>query len=293
MTRPTLLIDGNNILIRAVKATEHTVMNSDDGTNTSGLVVVVKTISRYIREEKPYRVMVCWDGGRSWRHQVYPAYKAARPQQTDAYRSTTRRLVKSFLALCRIPQGHLDGFEADDLIAAHWRHANEPVTILSGDKDFLQLVGETPKGHWCSQIRLSSGHTPTEHWQPGHVLAHYGCSPAQLPLVMSLTGDGSDGIPGVKGIGPKFAIKHLAAAGWDLAAVEHSGIAEARDNGEIAKWRTLVDLREVPYEMIPTGVGPFMPVNPGPDAAWNALWEFLERYQLRQFQRQLLAGELW
>lgn len=291
--RPILLIDGNNLLIRAVKVTEHTVMNSDDGTNTSGLVVFVKTLSRYLREEKPYRFIVCWDGGRSWRHQVYPAYKAARPQQTDAYRSATRRLVRSFLALCRIPQAFLDGFEADDLIAAYWRHAYEPVTILSSDKDFFQLVGTTPTGHPCTQIRIASADKPIDRWDEAKVTEHHGCTPAQLPALMALTGDASDGIPGVKGIGPKFAIKHMTAAGWDLAAIEHPGIAEARDNGDIARWRTLVDLRDVPYEMIPTGVGPFIPVTPGHDAAWKDLWEFLERYQLHQFQRQLLAGELW
>lgn len=291
--RSTLLIDGNNPLIRAVKVTEHTAMNSDDGTNTSGFVVFVKTISRYIREEKPYRVIVCWDGGRSWRHQLYPAYKAARPQQTDAYRSVTRRLVRDFLTLCRIPQVHLDGFEADDLIAAHWRHAWDPVTILSSDKDFFQLVGQTPTGQPCTQIRIDRADAPIDRWDEARVTKHHGCTPAQIPALMALTGDGSDGIPGVKGIGPKFALKHLTAAGWDLAAVEHPGIAEARDNGEIAKWRTLVDLRDVPYEMIPTGVGPFMPVTPGPDAAWRALWAFLDRYQLREIEQRLLAGQLW
>lgn len=291
--RPTLLIDGNNLLIRAVKVTEHTAMNSDDGTNTSGLVVFVKTLSRYLREEKPYRFIVCWDGGRSWRHQVYPAYKAARPQQTDAYRSTTRRLVRSFLALNRIPQAFLDGFEADDLIAAYWRHAHDPVTILSSDKDFAQLVGTTPTGQPCTQIRVAAADKPVDRWDEARVIERYGCTPAQLPALMALTGDASDGIPGVKGIGDVYALKHLKAADWDLAAVQHPAIAEARDNGDIAKWRTLVDLRDVPYDMIPTGVGPFMPVTPGPDGAWRDLYEFLDRYQLRDIHRRLTDGELW
>lgn len=291
--RPTLLVDGNNLLIRAVKATEHADMNSDDGTNTSGLIVFVKTLSRYVREEQPYRVMVCWDGGRSWRHHVYPAYKAARSQQTDAYRSTTRRLVKDFLTRCRIPQVHLDGFEADDLIAAHWRHAYDPVTILSSDKDFFQLVGDTPTGYPCTQIRVASADTPVDRWDEARVIEHHGCTPAQLPLFMSLAGDTSDGIPGVRGIGPKYALKHLAAADWNLDAVEHEAIAEARKNGEIATWRTLVDLRDVPYEMIPTGAGPFLPVTPGPDAAWRGLWTFLNEYQLREIERRLIDGQLW
>lgn len=291
--RPTLLIDGNNILIRAVEATRRAAMHSDNGTDTSALVVFIKTISRYIREEKPYRVMVLWDSGPGWRNQLYPAYKANRPQVTDEYRSTTRSLVRDFLVRSRIPQGHLDGFEADDLIAAHWRHAHEPVVILSSDKDLLQLVGPNPKGQPCTQIRVSSANTPTDRWDEQKVIEHHGCTPAQLPLVMSLTGDTSDNIPGVRKIGPKFALKHLTAAGWDLNQVEHPGIAEARDNGEVAVWRQLVDLRDVPYEMIPTGVGPFMPVTPGPDAAWHGLWKLLNDLQLRDVERRLLAGELW
>lgn len=291
--RPTLLIDGNNILIRAVEATRRSAMHSDDGTDTSALVVFIKTISRYIREEKPYRVMVLWDSGPDWRKQIYPKYKANRPQVTDEYRSVTRRLVRQFLSLARVPWTYLPGFEADDLIAAHWRYAHEPVVILSSDKDMLQLVGETPTGHPCTQIRISSYNTPTDRWDEDKVIERYGCTPAQRPLVMSLTGDASDGIPGVKGIGDVYALKHLTAAGWDLGAVEHPAIIEAREKGEIAVYRQLVDLRDVPYEMIPTGPGPFMPVTPGPDAAWQALWAFLNRYQLREIERQLMAGELW
>jgi DNA polymerase-1 len=292
--RPTLLIDGNNILIRAVEATRRTAMHSDDGTDTSGLVVFIKTISRYIREEKPYRVMVCWDSGPDWRKQLYPAYKANRPQHTDTYRSSTRRLVREFLTLARVPWTYYPGYEADDLIAMIWRHATEPVVILSSDKDLLQMVGANPNGQPCTQIRVSSSDTPTDRWDEAKVIERHGCTPAQLPVVMSLTGDTSDGIPGVRGIGPKFALKHLTAAGWDLDAIEHKDIAEAREKGEIAIYRKLVDLRDPPYETAPDGsISPFMPVTPGPDAAWQALWKFLNQLQLREIERRLLAGELW
>jgi len=291
--QPTLLIDGNNLLIRAVEATRRSPMHSDDGVDTSALVVFIKTISRYIREEKPYRVMVCWDSGPGWRNEIYPAYKANRPQVTDEYRSTTRRLVTDFLTRSRIPWGRLPGFEADDLIAAYWRDAHEPVVILSSDKDLAQLTGPNPNGHPCTQIRVSSADTPTDRWDESTVRDHYGCTPDQLPLVMSLIGDSADNIPGVRGIGKKFALKHLTAAGWNLDKVEHASIATARDNGEIAVYRQLVDLRDVPYRMITTGISPFMPVTPGPDSAWRSLWTFLSQYQLRDIERRLMAGELW
>ncbi|MFH8483116.1 hypothetical protein [Streptomyces sp. NPDC018055] len=291
--QPTLLIDGNNVLVRAVEATRRVAMNSPTGIDTSALVVFIKTISRYIREEKPNRVMVCWDSGPGWRNQVYPAYKANRPQAPDEYRSVTRRLVRQFLSLARVPTAYLPSFEADDLIAMYWHHAHEPVVILSSDKDLLQMVGPNPNGQPCTQIRISSADTPTDRWDEQKVIERHGCTPAQLPLVMSLTGDTSDNIPGVRKIGPKFALKHLAAAGWDLDRVEHPGIAEARDKGEIAVYRQLVDLRDPPYTLIPTGISPFMPVTPGPDAAWRDLWKLLSELQMRDIERRLLAGELW
>ena len=292
--RPFLLVDGNNLLVRAVEATRHAAMHSNDGTDTSALVVFIKTISRYIREEKPYRVMVCWDSGPGWRNQIYPAYKANRPQTTDEYRTGTRRLVLEFLSLARVPWTYFPGFEAEDLIATYWRYARQPVVILSSDKDLLQMVGPNPNGHPCTQIRLSSFNTPTDRWNEQKVTDHYGCTPAQLPALMSLWGDTSDGIPGVRGIGEKYALKHLTAAGWDLNAIEHPAIAEARDTGQVAIYRQLVDLRDPPYESYPDGtVSPFMPVTPGPDVAWHALWKFLTELQLRDIERRLLAGELW
>ncbi|MFI0967043.1 hypothetical protein ACH4S8_37515 [Streptomyces sp. NPDC021080] len=293
MTRPTLLVDGNNLLYRAVEATRRSAMHSSDGTDTGALVVFVSTLSRYVREEKPYRIMVCWDGGYGWRTELHPGYKADRPQHTDAYRSTSRDLVTGFLARCRIPQARLDGFEADDLIAAYWRTLNEPITILSNDKDLLQLTGANPAGHPCEQIRISSADTPTDRWDEAKVLDHFGCTPAQIPLAMSLAGDPGDGIPGVPGIGMKWAVKHLSKASWDVGLIDHPAIATARDEGEVATWRQLVDLRDVPYTMIPTGVPPFIPVTPGQDGAWKALYAFLDHYGMTQTIRRLISGELW
>lgn len=101
MARPTLLIDGNNILIRAVEATRRSAMHADDGRDTSALVVFVKTISRYIRTYQPYRVSVLWDQTSStvpnWRNRLYPAYKANRPTAPDTYRRDSRFFVREFL----------------------------------------------------------------------------------------------------------------------------------------------------------------------------------------------------
>jgi DNA polymerase-1 len=295
--QPTLLIDGNNILIRAVEATRRSAMHSDDGTDTSALVVFVKTISRYIRQYQPYRVMVLWDQASrdvpNWRTLIYPEYKANRPTAPDAYRRDSRYLVREFLLLCGIPQHAIMGMEADDLIGAYWRKEFGDVIILSNDKDLAQLIGPTPLGGFCRQVRVSSADTPTDVWGPEHVENTFGCTPSQLPLVLALAGDASDNIPGVPKIGRKFAVKHLSAAGWDLDKVEHQGIQEHRE--QVGLYLQLVNLRS-PWENsithLPT-IPLFMPTQPGPDGYWRALWGFLDDLQLRQFQRQLMAGELW
>ena len=84
--RPFLLVDGNNLLVRAVEATRHAAMHSNDGTDTSALVVFIKTISRYIREEKPYRVMVCWDSGTAYQSPTNCSTMTGWPKYSDSTR---------------------------------------------------------------------------------------------------------------------------------------------------------------------------------------------------------------
>ncbi|MCX4799531.1 hypothetical protein OG497_37380, partial [Streptomyces sp. NBC_01242] len=280
MTRPTLLVDGNNLLIRAVEATRRVAMHSPDGTDTSALVAFTSGLSRYTRQIRPYRVVVLWDVTTShfpnWRNAIYPEYKATRPTAPDDYRRKSRELVYLFLELAGVPQLGVAGQEADDLIGAFWRDHDQPMTILSNDKDLLQLVGPNPHGVMTEQIRISSADTDTDYWTADRVEEHYGCTPEQLPLVLALWGDASDNIPGVPGIGPKFAVKHLSAAGWDLNEVKHKGIQAHREQIEI--YRRLIDLRQQPsvpvWSVVPQ-LGPFMPTTPGPDQAWQDLYAFL------------------
>ncbi|MFJ4902836.1 hypothetical protein [Streptomyces sp. NPDC088727] len=297
MTQPMLLVDGNNLLIRAVEGTRRAAMHSPDGTDTSALVAFTATLSRHIRQLRPYKVVVLWDSTNelvpNWRKAVYPQYKANRPTGPDDYRRASRQMVTEFLQLAQVPQLGVMGYEADDLIGAYWRAFKVPMTILSNDKDLLQLVGETPRGVQCDQIRISSASTDTDHWTPERVQEHYGCTPAQLPLVLSLWGDSSDNIPGVPQIGVKFAVKHLSAAGWDLDKVTHKGIQDHR--AEIALYYRLVDLRE-PNSILDRAITtppPFMPTRPGPDKWWRDLHGFLSKHGMARTITRLASGELW
>lgn len=287
--RPLLLIDGNNLLVRAVEATRRTAMTSPTGVSTAALVVVARTVSRYIRGEHPYKVVVLWDAGHDNRTALYPEYKANRPTGSDTYRGQSKRLVQDWLTLCRVPQCALPGWEADDLIAAYWRTSQAPVVILSSDKDLLQLVGDTPTGQTCEQIRVSSADTPTDRWDSTKVFDYFGCTPEQIPVAMSLAGDDSDNIPGVPRFGMKTAVKHLSAAGWDIDAVDHPNVTANRD--KIAIFRQLVDLRDVALDVPALPV--FMPTTPGLDRDWALLHRFCTTHGLKGLLGRLMTGEMW
>jgi 5'-3' exonuclease len=211
----TMLVDGHNILMRSIHAAHGQGMMSEGGIDTGPLTVFIGMISRYVREWKPTSVVVCWDHGPSQRRrEIYPDYKAARkaaPAVDD--QDTHFGLAKRFLALAEVQQVAVVGYEADDLIAAYCYKTPGDVVIVSGDKDLLQLLRPM-----VVQIRptLGGGY---DLWTPDRVVATHGCEPFQLPLIMALAGDPTDGVPGVPGIGPKRALRGLEGADWDLDKV--------------------------------------------------------------------------
>lgn len=279
-----LLIDGNNLYMRAYYATRHEAMTAD-GESTAALVVFTNMLTRHIREGQRDRVAVCWDGGGSdYRMRLLPSYKANRIQKASEVR-TGRDQVKEFLALAGIFQVERPGFEADDLIAKYWYDADDNVELVSEDKDFLQLAGLTPKWYMCHVVR-STG----EYWTEQTVREKYGVSPKHLPLVMALTGDESDNVQGVPGIGPKKAVQLLEEAGWDLEAIEHPDVAQMRS--QVLRNRVLVNLRmPVPGLILPPPPL-FRPTGPA-SALYAEFVEYLSRYHLNGLLSRLYSGTLW
>ncbi len=286
MPQPILLIDGDNLLVRAAEATRNRDLADQDGIPTAALVGFAMTLGRHIRDLQPYRVAVCWDAGHAQRSALYPPYKANR-HASDSYRARARHLAVQLLTLTRIHQVRADGEEADDLIAAHWATATEPVVILSADKDLLQLIGLTPTGWPCTQLRPATG--GAQHWDADRVRAEYGCSPEQLPSLMALIGDRADNIPGVPTFGTVRAAKHLRAAGWDLDSVDHPKAVAHREQTSINL--ALIDLR-TPRALELPPVPAFWPLTPG-ERFWPELADFLARHQLTDLSGRLALGRLW
>ena len=298
----TLLVDGNNILARSVHAAKGgRVQMSVEGVNTAALVIFIQMLAKYVRQVNPTHVAVCWDAGHKARDEISPAYKSNRPvreQPSEDEGSTPWNQAKGFLGAMGIPHYSVPGYEADDLIAvfATAEATVKPVVILSGDKDLLQLVDGV-----TTQIRPgSSPGKIDEVWDTDRVAEEIGILPAHMPLYMSMVGDTSDNIVGVKGIGPKKAISALEKAGWDWDLLLKELGPEKAQEAILA--RRLVDLRYPEWaawndDLLPVLMGrwvipAFEPTTPAM-ATWDYLEGFLKRWRLASVEERVRDGSLW
>lgn len=288
-----LIVDGNNLMMRAVHATVGRAVMTADGVSTAALVVFVNSLSKFVCDERPDAVVVCWDsGGSDYRSRLYPAYKESRKtpaEDLETHKHSSAELIHEFLALAGIPQMQQKGVEADDLIAEYWRvhrRRGDQVVLLSNDKDFLQLLDDGTE-----QLRLSSGGAPTDRWTAARVRGELLCEPFQLPVAMSLAGDLSDDVPGVRGYGMKTAIKKLTKAGWNVEKIPDPRVQDALE--QVTTSFALVDLIEPidpPVSLSP--VPPFRPTTVA-SAAGVALQEYLNRYKLELIRTRWLTASLW
>ena len=140
----TLLVDANNLSMRSLHAMQRTGLTNAEGVGTGPLLAFINGLCAHLREERPDRVAVCWDGGRSVRRLgVSASYKANRESLAEDFKETKRGvfgLAKEFLAASGMQSYEIPEVEADDIIAHFWRsqRANQDdlssLTILSSDK---------------------------------------------------------------------------------------------------------------------------------------------------------------
>jgi DNA polymerase-1 len=296
-SKPMLLVDGNNLLMRAFFAGKKTGM-SQDGILTGPLLIFINTLAKHIREEQPSRVAVAWDGGRSAKRTALDEdYKGTREfaPNLHEFRQSVFSLAHEFCTLAGVYQFMAAGVEADDLISSWWGHdipdraPGHEITILSSDKDFLQLLGRNPFGVITSLVRLSSGGAGTDRWTEERMREEYGFSPTDWPLVTALTGDVIDHVPGVPGVGPKTAAKILRESEWDL----ERALAHPRLSGHAEQVRTslkLVDLRTPFLELDPPP--PWRPTR-STDIGSTQLKGFLDLYGLTSVTQRLASDTLW
>jgi DNA polymerase-1 len=196
--KPTLyIIDGNSYIYRAFYAIRN--LSTSYGLPTNAVFGFANMLLKVIKEKSPDLVAIAFDPkGPTRRHVEFKEYKAHRPpmpRDLVPQIPYIHKLVEAF----RIPVFIQEGQEADDVIAtlAHQAEAaGIEVTIVTGDKDILQLVGPNIKVYDTLKEKV---------YEPKEVEERFGVLPDRVVEIMGLMGDASDNIPGVPGIGEKTA----------------------------------------------------------------------------------------
>jgi len=210
-----LIIDGLNTFIRVFSVIPTT---NDNGTHIGGIVGFLKSIGYTINMFRPTRCIIIWDGkgGSSRRRKMYPEYKAKRKtnirlnraydfETIEEERANMIRQIQrtiEYLDFLPITMLSIDNVEADDIIAYTAKQVlpDSKVTIMSSDKDFLQLVDD--------RISVWSP-TKKKLYRPENVLEEYGIPSHNLLMYRIFDGDKSDNINGVFGYGLKTVQKKL------------------------------------------------------------------------------------
>jgi len=264
MTPRVFIIDAHAFLHRSYHALPK--FSTSKGEEVGALYGFTRILLKILRERKPEYVAVCFDSkGGTFRDGLYAEYKANRAATEPGLigqLNTARDLVKA-LGLKGV---YLKGFEADDIIATLARRAEKAgldAVIVSGDKDAAQLAGD--------HVKLWDGSAP-DFSGPEAVVKKYGLPPGLLPDYFALTGDSSDNVPGVAGVGPKSAAKlvqtygpleKILAAAMDpaLTASDKALAKVAKDMENARLSRRLVTLEaDAPVE---EGLDIFKPAAPG------------------------------
>ena len=188
-------------------------LRAPDGTPTNAVLGFATMLAKVVREESPDLIAVAFDPrGGSFRNRLFEGYKEGRDAQPEDL-SVQLPLVREIIEAFRIPLLEVPDFEADDVIGTLVELAPDDVdiTILSSDKDLMQLVDE--------RVTLLDG-IKDRRWRPADVEERFGVPPEKMLDWRALVGDPSDNIPGVKGIGEKGAAQLIIE--WGGLGPPHS-----------------------------------------------------------------------
>ena len=237
MEKPVLyLIDGSSYIFRAYYAIRR--LSTSKGFPTNAVYGFASMIFKFLKDYKPAYLGIVFDAkGDTFRNEMYPLYKANRgapPEDLVPQFDKIFEVVDAF----NIPQFRMEGFEADDImgtIARDYERRGIDVVLVTGDKDFTQLVSDKV----TLLDTMKNKETLTKD-----VIEKYGVPPDRVTDVFALMGDQVDNIPGVKGIGEKTAIGLIKSFGSldnllqnldDLAEKQRTLITEKKGDALLSK----------------------------------------------------------
>ena len=201
-----LLIDGHSQAYRAYFGVK-TPLATSNGELTTAVFGFARKLLSIVREYEPDGVVVAFDKGETWRHDEFAEYKATRDAMPDDMASQMGR-IRQMLEALHIPIVTFEGYEADDVLgtlATKATNQQTRVLILTGDRDMFQLINER-----VQVLYTSGGPRPqTKLYGEAEVRERFDLEPTQIIDLKALTGDSSDNIPGIPGVGDKTAAKFL------------------------------------------------------------------------------------
>ncbi|MCH5252361.1 MAG: DNA polymerase I [Lachnospiraceae bacterium] len=240
MENKLVLIDGNSIINRAFYGVPD--LTNKEGLHTNAIYGFLNIMFKILEEEKPSHILVAFDKkAPTFRHKMYEQYKGTRKPMPEELREQVP-ILKDVLQAMNIMIYAEEGIEADDILGTMARKGEKEgfsVSVVSGDRDLLQLATDTIK---VRIPKTKGGKTLVEDYHTAQVIEKYGVTPLQIIDLKGLMGDASDNIPGVPGVGEKTAVKILTVFGTvenALAHVEEITPNRAREavknNAELAK----------------------------------------------------------
>lgn len=250
-----LLIDGHSILFRAFHA--YPALTTSKGELVNAVYGFVNILLTVIGDFEPSHIAVSFDREKpTFRHEQYEGYKAHRPEAPVELINQQDR-VEEIVSVLNIPIFAVEGYEADDVIGTLVEKVRKKskrlkgeeeleVVIVTGDQDMFQLVDEPAEG--SGQVCVytpARGKRKARVWDAETVTEKYGLKITQLVDLKALSGDPSDAIPGVRGIGPKTATALLKEYG-DLKRIYKDLDAIKRKFGD-SVFRKLVDGKELAW----------------------------------------------
>ena len=245
MSEKILLIDGHSILNRAFYGLPD--LTNAEGRHTGAVYGFLNIMFRIMEEEKPEYLTVAFDlSAPTFRHKRYEAYKGTRKPMPEELREQVP-LIKEMLSAMGINIMSLEGYEADDLLGTVARRSEAKgmdVTILSGDRDLLQLATDKVLIRLPKTVR---GKTTIENYHTAEVLEKYQVTPPQIIELKALMGDSSDNIPGIPGVGEKTATKMIVQFGSIENAHEH--LEEVKPNKAKESLREHYDMAQLSKEL--------------------------------------------
>ncbi|MDI1342755.1 MAG: 5'-3' exonuclease H3TH domain-containing protein, partial [Pseudolabrys sp.] len=231
------LVDGSGYIFRAYHALPPLTRKSD-GLQVNAVLgfcnMLWKLLAEMKADDKPTHLAVIFDKSeKTFRTEMYPEYKAHRPDLPEDLRPQFP-LIRDAVRAFEIPCLEQAGFEADDLIATYARLATEAgatATIVSSDKDLMQLVGNGVTMYDTMKDKRIG---------PAEVMEKFGVGPDKVIEVQALIGDSSDNVPGVPGIGVKTAAQLIGEYG-DLETL----LKRAGEIKQDKRRQTLIDNAEI------------------------------------------------